>query len=165
MLMTLKKENHFLVYHGEFDREFNDPVSEMIERNLDAQARPLALKVKYYNAALLIMQLIAEHSADVPGKRDGLISLGITGDGYKIHSTCHLTVERKEKIENVLLELRKYGTEHWNNLFEKEHRDFVRSLKEEFADIYLQLVRISRSWDYNFKEAGGVFEFNFQVEV
>jgi hypothetical protein len=149
ILTHLKSENHFLVYHGTLDHEFNVPITQMIERNLDAQYRPMALKVKYYHAAIMVMDLVASHNQSLEHNDAGVIALGITDDGYKIHSTSFISPGMKDRVEQVLQQL---------EVSEKEHT-------EEFSDHYLQLARIGRSWKYNFTPREGNYEFNYHVLI
>lgn len=165
ILTHLKSENHFLVYHGTLDHDFNVPISQMIERNLDAQVRPLALKVKYYHAAMMVMELVASHNLSVENNDAGVVALGITEEGYKIHSTSFVSPAMKQEVARQLQALAdaegSIGSDHSG----RSEGAVTEKASDDFADLYLQLARIGRSWKYNFVSRGGIFEFNYHVTI
>jgi len=152
IISNLKQENQFLVYQGEFDPDMVNPVTEMIERNLDAQRRSLAVKVKYYHAAINIMNLISRQEIPSADKKDSIISLGITDTGYTIHSRYTVDNATADRLTELLERVRRDGEREGDDIFDPEKGLEKIRREDELADIFIQLSRISRSWEFDLTE-------------
>lgn len=166
IISNLKTANQFLLYRGEFDKELVNPVTEMIEKNLDAQKRPLAVKVKYYHAAINIMNLISKHEIPPGGNKEGIISLGITDTGYSIHSRYSLSEEAGKRLEGILECVRAESQKEHNQPEDPKSGKLKYRSDDDLTGVFLQLSRISQSWDYGMnKLPDNSWMFSYEVHI
>ncbi|MEX0987945.1 MAG: SiaB family protein kinase [Bacteroidales bacterium] len=167
VIRTLTEKDQFLIYHGELDQGMISPVSEIIERNLDAQKRPLALKIKFYHAVITILQFMGDYNKFAGKNFNSLLSLGITKEGYVIYSTLSVSDAIRERLEKELGKVRiilddmkadKSGKEPgWDELLDEE---------DPISQRQFQLGRICKSINYNFHTTGkDTHQFNYEFHI
>ncbi len=166
IISNLKSANQFLFYRGEFDKVLVNPVTEMIEKNLDAQKRSLAVKVKYYHAAINIMNLISKHEVPPGGNKEGVISLGITDTGYSIHSRYNLNEEAGKRLQGILECVRRESQADNNQQEDPKSGKMKYRSDDDLTGVFLQLSRISQSWDYILDELSDKsWLFSYEIHI
>ena len=157
--------NQFLFFHGEFEQDIILPMIQMIEKNLEKQFDPHSTKHKLYHAAVEIMQNIGHHSTPVNGKHRGILTVGKAEQGYTIDARNPVDEQARALLEEMLTDLKNRNMEELNEIYRQKLRTSMKSEEQSAGLGFIDLARISKSWDYDLVETKTTFCFNYQITI
>ena len=165
-LQQLRKTNQFLFFQGEFEQDIILPMLQMIEKNLESQFDLHSTKLKLYHAAVEIMQNIAHHSLLKEGKHTGILTVGKAEAGYVINATNPVNQESKNELEQMLTDLKERNSEELNQKYRQKLRTTMKSDERSAGLGFIDLARISKSWDYEFDSPEALpQQFNYRIYI
>ena len=157
--------NQFLFFQGEFEHDIILPMIQMLEKNLESQFDLHSTKLKLYHAAVEIMQNIGQHSTLSEGKHKGIITVGKAEGGYIIDATNPVDKESKQLLDEMLTDLKKRNPEELDIIYRRKLRTSMKTDEKSAGLGFIDLARISKSWDFEFDEREETNNFNYKVIV
>ena len=124
----------------------------------------MAIKVKLYHAAILIMNKMTKYALSWEQRQSGMLFLGRDDEGYMINGTFPVSDEIKSITEGMLSRIKKTSREELkSSLLEPG----AVKAEDPYSGIgFKQLALLSRSWDYTFDTPEGLpSELVYQVEI
>jgi len=165
-IKQLRMANQFLFFKGEFEQDIILPMIQMIEKNLESQFDHHSTKMKMYHAAVEIMQNIGHHSLLKDGKHTGILTVGKAEEGYVLYATNPVDQESKSQLEQMLADLKERDAEELNQKYRQKLRTTMKSDERSAGLGFIDLARISKSWDYDFDiKDTATLHFNYRVLI
>lgn len=150
IINSLRKANHFLLYHGDFAQEIIHPVIEMIENNLDAQEGPMASKIKFYHAAVESMQNISHLSLFEDDRNAGTLSMGKSEKGYVVNTLNPVSPETRDELHTMLGQICDTSPSEAEPIIGKRIKSGQQPITAEAAQGFISLARVAKDWNYSF---------------
>ena len=161
-----RRANQFLFFKGEFEQDLILPMLQMIEKNMESQLDPHSVKFKFYHAAVELMQNIGHHSKPVNGKHTGMVSVGKGEDGYFVKGTNPIDKNSADNLELMLSDLKTKDSESLDLVYRQKLKTSMKSDEKSAGLGFIDLARISRSWEYEFeKTEQSDLYFHFKVVI
>ncbi len=164
IIRHVKKDRMIIMYNGDFEEEIISRIEQILEGNLDSRNDSLAMKVKLYHAAILIMNKIAKYALSWDERQSGMLFLGRDEEGYMINGTFPVSEEIAGITDEMLSKIKNTSREELkSNLIEAD----AAKAADPFSGIgFTQLVLLGRTWDYTFDTPEGLpKELVYQVEI
>ena len=165
IIKDLRMGNKFLFFQGEFEQEIILPMIQMIEKNLEKQFDPHSTKHKLYHVAVEIMQNIGQHSEPVNGKHRGIIKVGKAEQGYIIDATNPVDKESQKFLDEMLSDLKTKNSEELDQIYRAKLRTSMKTDESSAGLGFIDLARITKKWDFGFKEHKTTSCFNYTVII
>jgi len=150
IIKNVQRDSIFVLYKGDFEKEITEHIEHIIENNLDEQPDSLATKVKLFNAAILIMNIIGKFSRKKQNKHTGMLFIARSEEAYVLNATFPVSDDRRLLLKTILEGIRDASAEdiqleYQRKLSQATHEpDLVQDLD------FLQLARMSKSLDHEF---------------
>jgi hypothetical protein len=151
IINSLRSENQFLLYHGDFAQDIISPVVEMIENNLDAQDGPMAEKIKFYNAATECMQNISHLSMFENERNAGTLSLGKSEKGYVVNSINPISEQTRGELNSLLQQIGRTSCEEIEAIVKERIKAGTLPLTSTAAQGFIDLARVAKEWEFSFE--------------
>lgn len=151
IINSLRTENHFLLYHGDFAQEIISPVSEMIENNLDNHEGPMASKIKFYHIAIGSMQNISCLSLFDNERNAGTLSMGKSEKGFVVNTLNPVCPEAKEELTEILELIKTNSPDEAERMIRERIKADHQTITAEAAQGFIDLARVAREWKYSFE--------------
>lgn len=155
IIKNVQKDNIFVLYKGDFEKEITEHIEHIIENNLDDQPDPLATKVKLFNAAIMTMNILGDFSMKEGDKHKGMMFIARTEDGYGINATFPVGSEKQRILDEILGSISNSSIESLQEEYQQKLTQSTRDQKQTPELGFLQLALMSRSLDHEFDLPAG----------
>lgn len=164
IIRNVQKDHMFIMYNGDFEEEIISHIEQILEENLDSRTDSLAMKVKLYHAAILIMNKIAKYALSWEKRQSGMLFVGRDEEGYMINGTFPVSDEIKGVCEKMLSRIKQTSKEELKSESLKPDASRARDLHSGIG--FARLALLARTWDYTFDAPKGLpGELVYQVEI
>lgn len=151
IINSLRSDNRFLLYHGDFAKDIIGPIVEMIENNLDALEGPLASKIKFYHAAIETMQNISLLSLYDNDRNTGTITMGKSEKGYSVNALHPVSKDTMDELTRLLEQIRIVPLSDAEFSVREQAKSGLLPVCGEAAQGFIDLSRVGKEWSYSFE--------------
>jgi len=98
----LKKNNTLMAYQGDFRQNSILPLLNMIDKNLNIKKGENAINKNLFHILVEMLQNIMHHGYATEDKREGLFSIGLTGQKYSICAANYIENKNVARLKEKL---------------------------------------------------------------
>ena len=111
------------------------------------------------------MQNIGHHSSLTDGKHTGILTVGKAEQGYIINASNAVDGESEIQLEEMLADLIKRNPEELNQIYSQKLRTSMKSDEQAAGLGFIDLARISKSWNFEFDKHESTSYFIYRVII